>query len=61
MYTTPDIVIYLNTASFLISAVILLFLPELDVKKADSTGSRSLTVRMVVNDWEEVLKFWRCC
>ena len=59
MYTTPDMAIYLNAASFLISAVILLFLPKLEVKKTDSTGSRSLTIRMVVNDWAEVLKFSR--
>lgn len=59
MYTTPDIAIYLNAASFLISAVILFFLPKLDVEKMDSSGSRRLTIRMVVNDWAEVLRFSR--
>lgn len=59
MYTTPDIAIYLNAASFLISAFILFFLPKLDVRESESTGSKNLSIRMIMNDWAEVLRFSR--
>ncbi|WP_211747182.1 MFS transporter [Paenibacillus sp. Marseille-Q4541] len=59
MYTTPDIAIYINAASFLFSALLLFFLPRLDVVEVDPGVSKRLTVHMIKNDWIEVLRFSR--
>jgi MFS family permease len=55
---SPIIAIYLNALSFFISAVILFFLPNLDTTQTQSVD-KSLSVKILLADWKEVLKYSR--
>ncbi|MCM3784690.1 MFS transporter [Neobacillus mesonae] len=56
IYMEPDIAIYINAASFLLSAVLLALLPNLSAD-AGQAGNRKLTFRMIADDWKVVLQF----
>ncbi|GAK40249.1 MFS transporter [Paenibacillus urinalis] len=60
IYMKPDIAIYINAASFLISAFLLSLLPKLpiEVQEGEAAGQR-ITYRMIAADWSGVMKFSR--
>lgn len=60
IYMKPDITIYINAASFLISAFLLSLLPKLpiEVQEGEAAGQR-ITYRMIAADWSGVMKFSR--
>jgi MFS family permease len=53
---SPVIAIYINALSFLISAIILFFLPNLDTIQTHSID-KSLSFKILLADWKEVLKY----
>jgi MFS family permease len=53
---SPIIAVYMNALSFLISAIILFFLPNLDTIQTQAVG-KSLLFKVLLADWKEVLKY----
>ncbi|MGF9700263.1 MULTISPECIES: MFS transporter [Paenibacillus] len=57
IYLSPVAAIYANAASFVVSALILMFLPRLGIGEQNrGTGTR-LTPRLIAQDWRAVLHF----
>ena len=57
--STPEFTIYMNAIAFLISGLIILLLPNLDIKDKSSTTSNKLTLTLLKEDWNIVLNFSR--
>jgi predicted MFS family arabinose efflux permease len=55
---SPIIAIYMNALSFLISAIILFFLPNLETTQMNA-DDHSLSFKILLADWKEVLKYTR--
>jgi predicted MFS family arabinose efflux permease len=53
---SPIIAIYMNALSFLISALILFFLPNLETTQMNA-DDKSLAFKILLADWKEVLKY----
>ncbi|SDJ84734.1 MFS transporter [Sediminibacillus albus] len=56
LVTTASIAIWINAASFLVSAFILLLLPDID-QAENRTASQSIRLLTLKRDWQEVLLF----
>jgi MFS family permease len=58
MITSAKISIWINAITFIISAILLFLLPNLD-KKAKAKQSYSLSLKVLKNDWNAVIQFSR--
>ncbi|TKH25006.1 MFS transporter, partial [Bacillus cereus] len=57
--STPEFAIYINAIAFLLSGFITLLLPNLDKKKASDTTSNTLSLTVLIKDWNTVINFSR--
>ncbi|MBJ8151101.1 MFS transporter [Bacillus cereus] len=57
--STPEFAIYINAIAFLLSGFITLLLPNLDKKKDSDTTSNTLSLTVLIKDWNTVINFSR--
>lgn len=56
MIGTPDMAIFMNAGALCISAVVLLMLPDLELKK-DDIHLEKITLSTLLRDWRSILRF----
>ncbi|MBG0971333.1 MFS transporter [Bacillus sp. SRB3LM] len=57
--STLEFAIYINAIAFLLSGFITLLLPNLDTKKDSDTTSNTLSLTVLIKDWNTVINFSR--
>ncbi|ANP81596.1 MULTISPECIES: MFS transporter [Bacillus] len=57
--STSEFAIYINAIAFLLSGFITLLLPNLDKKKDSDTTSNTLSLTVLIKDWNTVINFSR--
>ncbi|WP_074594023.1 MFS transporter [Bacillus cereus] len=57
--STLEFAIYINAIAFLLSGFITLLLPNLDKKKDSDTTSNTLSLTVLIKDWNTVINFSR--
>lgn len=59
IYLSPVAAIYANAASFVVSALVLMFLPRLGIGEQNGGTVTRLTPRLIAQDWRAVMLFSR--